>query len=149
MATSTITVHAAAPPEKVWEVLTHSDEWSRWTDFSTTVRETLGTGHPDGVGSVRAMWLGGVLKAQEEVLTFDPDAGVYEYKLLKGLPNIRDHRGRVELSADGDGTQIAWQYANKPTLPIPGLDAANGAFMNTIITRLASGLAKESARQNV
>ena len=146
MATITRTARIAAPRDVVWDTLTASADWADWTDLSSSVRERDGEGHPDGVGAVRQIWAGGVAKDREEVVTFDADAGIYEYVLLSGLP-IKDYRGRAELVADGDHTVVTWTSQGKPPLPIPGADRVNGVAMGLVIGRLLSGLEAEAERR--
>ena len=138
-------VHARAEKQAVWDVLTDSDRWAEWGDFTDSVRVEGGDGHPDGVGSVREVWTAALLPARERVETFDPEAGVYEYSMLSGLP-LRDYLGRVELTAaDGGGTTIAWTVTWRTPLPLPLLDAATTQLLRVVIGRLAGALAARAA----
>ncbi|CAN5175782.1 hypothetical protein BH23ACT9_BH23ACT9_35230 [soil metagenome] len=80
-----------------------------------------GEGHPDGVGSVREVWTAGLVPTRERVVTFDPDRGDYEYVMTAGPP-LRDYRGRVRLTEDGEGTAVHWTATFRPPLQLPGAD---------------------------
>lgn len=141
-----VSAHADAPPEVVWDVLTRSADWADWSDFSDSVRERDGVGHPDGVGSVRAGWVAGLVAAREEVVTFDPDEWRYAYVAVSGVP-LRDYRGTVTLAADGAGTRITWEATGRSLLPIPGADLLNAALLRLVLGRQAGLLARAAERQ--
>lgn len=143
MASATVTVTSAAPPDVVWDVLTRSADWDTWSDLSNSVREQEGTGHPDGVGSIRSAWAAGLVQVREEVITFDPERHVYAYTLLSGLP-VRDYTSTVTLSPDGDGTRITWEPDGRPPLPLPGADRILGLALRGAMWRTATALARHA-----
>lgn len=146
MADLTVTARSAAPRDVVWDVLVDSEGWAGWADFSDSVRTAEGRGHPDGVGAVREVWVGGVSRTRERVEVFDPEGGLYEYSLVGGPP-LKDYRGRVRLADDGGGTRIEWRATFRPPLPLPGADLATGTAFRLVLGRITRDLAREAERR--
>lgn len=136
----------SAPRAIVWEVLTDSDRWAEWADFTHSVRVSPGEEDLDGVGSVREVWTAGLIPTRERVEVFDPDRGRYEYTMLSGPP-LKDCRATVTLADDGDGTTVGWTASFRPVLPLPGADAVNAAVFRVILSRLLVALRRESERR--
>ena len=131
--------HAAAPVETVWRWLADARSWSTWARFSYSELECEGVPAPDGVGAIRRFGSSGVV-SREEILEFDPPRHL-AYTLLSGMP-VRDYRADVTLTADGDGTLIAWRSSFFPKYP--GTGAALAAFMRFVLTDIATRLAKHA-----
>jgi hypothetical protein len=132
---------SAAPPEDVWRDLVDATAWSRWSRIPHAVREREGVPAPDGVGSIRALGVGG-RGSREEVVVFEPP-GHFAYVLLSGLP-LEEYRADVTLSADGDGTLITWRGRFVPKWSWSGPWFA--WFLRTTLTGFARGLARHAAR---
>ena len=147
MADITLTASTSAPPAVVWEVLTRSADWADWADFSNSIRERDGVDHPDGVGSIRKVWVAGLIPTREEVVTFDPDAGRYGYTLLSGPP-VKDYQAAVSIDADGSGTRLTWNSTFRPALPLPGADHLSGLGFKLILGRLLKALTAEAERRS-
>ena len=69
---------------------------------------------PDGVGSVRRIGYG-PLGFEETVSTSTPGK-LIEYYISKGSP-LKNHLGRIEFHADGDGTRVDYVITFEPKLP--------------------------------
>jgi uncharacterized protein YndB with AHSA1/START domain len=106
-----------APVEAVWRRLADVRTWCEWNAFGTSELEREGTPEPDGVGAIRRLGQGPVI-SREQILEFDPPRHL-AYTILSGVP-VRDYRADVELTADGDGTLIAWRARFEPKLPGTG-----------------------------
>jgi hypothetical protein len=136
-------VRINAPRDIVWGVLTTSDAWDSWGDFTHSARVADGEGHPDGIGSVREVWTAGLVPTREEVVAFDEDAGHYEYVMTAGPP-VKDYRGEVRLTDDGEGTQVHWISTFNPPLPIPGAGFVLSRVLGVILSRLTGGLKRQA-----
>lgn len=123
-------VRMAAPPETVWPHITDHEGMSAWMPLKSVTLSQEGSPDRDGVGARRVMRAVGPVIV-EEVVAWDPPAS-YEYTLLRGAP-IRDHRGRVELSAAGDGTEVVWSVRFRPR--IPGTGWLLGAVLRRALQR--------------
>ena len=55
---------------------------------------------------------------QEEVTAFEPPKRM-TYRLTAGIP-VRDYVGEVELTPDGDATQVRWCVRFRPLIPFTG-----------------------------
>jgi uncharacterized protein YndB with AHSA1/START domain len=131
---------SAAPPDVVWRLLVDATAWKLWSRVSPAEREREGVPAPDGVGSIRRLGPGR-FASREEVVVFDPPHH-FAYVLLSGLP-VREYRADVQLSADGDGTLIAWR--GRFVAKWPGTGAALELFLRLMLTGFARGLARYAA----
>lgn len=129
-----------APPAAVWRWLADASSWSAWSMLSTSDLECEGLPAPDGVGAIRRFGRGARV-SREEVVAFEPSVHL-GYRLLSGMP-VRDYRADVHLSADGEGTLIAWRSRFEPQLPGTGLPIR--WFFQAVLTRFARRLARQAA----
>ena len=125
----------AAPPERVFEVLTDHEGMVRWSDAREVVLRHPGDPPPNGVGAVRVVRAGGIA-VEEEIVAFDPPKRM-EYRVTAGMP-IRDHHGEVRLDPDGEGTRLCWRVRFRPLVPGTGwlLRRLLGAAVNRLMTQL-------------
>ncbi len=123
-------VRIAAPLETVWARLTDHEGMSTWMPLRSVTLSQEGHPDRDGLGARRVMRAVGP-PLVEEVVAWDPPTS-YEYTLLHGAP-IRDHRGRVELSPAGDGTNVVWSIRFRPR--VPGTGWLIGAVLKKVIHR--------------
>jgi uncharacterized protein YndB with AHSA1/START domain len=142
MASFTYRRRIAAPPQTVFDVLTEHHLYAAITPMRKSVLEREGDPPPNGVGAIRVLTSAGP-PLREEVIAFQPPAR-FSYKLLSGAP-LRDHVGTVELSADGDGTQMVYAVRTVPTLPLVG--GAVIAVVKQAIKALIKGISTESERR--
>lgn len=135
--------HSAAPPEKVFDILTDGASWSRWAGpmIVKSWWEREGTPAPGGVGAIRALGLKGI-GSREEVLVHDPPTH-HAYTILSGLP-VRAYRADVRLTPDGGGTRIEWSGTFTPNHGWAG--PALQLFLRSTIGSFVRRLAKYSER---
>ncbi|MGB0211386.1 SRPBCC family protein [Algiphilus sp.] len=85
--------------------------------------ETAPGDDPNGVGSKRAIRIGGLTLLEEVIITYEPDT-LIEYIATRGP--IRNHLGRIELGdAAGGGTSLDYRIWADGKLP--GVGALVGA----------------------
>jgi hypothetical protein len=104
-----VRARSAASPRDLFGVLTNGRSWPEWGIWTRFDLERPGEAAPEGRGAVRVFTsrsFGRTVVSREEITELVPDRLV-GYRLLSGLP-MRDYRARVELTPDGDGTQVGW-----------------------------------------
>lgn len=142
MAEVVLRARIRAPQEQVWQALSHHEGFPEFSVLKKVTLEREGSPDRDGVGAVRVMCAPG-LCVTEEVVSWDPPRA-YDYRLLRGAP-IRDHRGRVEVSRDGDATDVKWTISFRPVIPGTGwlvsqaLQRGLGGLLRGLTRRLERG----------
>jgi uncharacterized protein YndB with AHSA1/START domain len=142
MASFTYRHHIAAPPQTVFDVLTEHERYAAITPMRKSVLEREGDPAPNGVGAIRVLSAVGP-PLREEVIAYQPPSR-FSYKLLSGAP-LRDHVGTVELSPDGEGTEMVYAVKTIPTLPLGGTAVVGVAKQG--IKTLIRGITTESERR--
>lgn len=127
----------AVPPERLFAVLADHEGMSDWTG----ARVNVVAGPPDGgVGTVRRIHARG-LSLDEEVTYLDPPRRMV-YRIVRGLPGLRFHRGEVLVEPWGrTGSQLTWDILVDS--PVPGLARA---VIATIKPALRVGLSNLRAK---
>jgi uncharacterized protein YndB with AHSA1/START domain len=120
----------AAPPARVWRILSDHERMPKWMPVREVVRRRPGTPDPDGVGAVRTIKSGGLV-FDEEIVGWKPGERL-EYRVTAGAP-LRDHRGVVRLAAEGDGTRLVWTVGFRPWIP------GTGPLVERAVRRLLEG----------
>lgn len=100
------TARAAASPEAVWGLLSDSSSWPDWGIWSARTLEREGTPAPEGVGAIRTLTSGRTTVREEITGYAEPER--VSYRLLGGIPTVRNYDATVTLAPDGDGTRIRW-----------------------------------------
>ena len=126
-----------APPLEVWRWISHHEGMPRWMPVREVVRRRAGAPEPDGVGAIRTVKAGG-LAFDEEIVDAKPGERL-EYRLIGGAP-LREHRGVVRLSADGEGTLLVWTVGFRPWIP------GTGFLVEREVRRLLEGGVRGLAR---
>jgi uncharacterized protein YndB with AHSA1/START domain len=142
MSSFTLKRSVAAPPKVVFDVLADHRGYADITPLRRVDLEREGEPAPNGVGAIRALHLAGP-PLREEVLTYEPPRRL-SYTLLSGAP-VRDHVGTVELTPEGEGTEVTWVVRTVPTFPIGGPIVVGVAKL--AIKQLLNGIAAESERR--
>ncbi len=111
-----VTGRSSAAPEAVYALLADISTWSRWGPWTSTTLESTAPDGGGGVGAVRRLesrTFGRTIVSRERVVEAEPGRRIV-YALLSGLP-LRDYRGVVELTPDGDGgSTITWSSSFEP-----------------------------------
>jgi len=131
-------VRIAAPPEVVWRAISDHARMPEWTPFRECVVMRPGKPDPNGLGAVRRV-TGTGTAIEEEVVLWDPPHR-FDYRLTKGAP-LRDHRGHVFLTPDGDGTHVQWTIRFRPVVP------GTGAPLRAVLQRAFAGALRKLKRR--
>lgn len=142
MASFRVERRIAAPPETVFEVLVDHRRYAEYTPLRGAVLEREGDPEPNGVGAIRKLSAVGP-PLREEVLAYEAPRR-FSYRLLSGLP-VRDHVGTVELSPDGDGTNLTYAVRTIPTVPLVGAVVVGAVKVG--VKQLVGGVAAEAERR--
>jgi len=138
MASIVLRARIRAPQEQVWQALSHHEGFPEFSVLDKVTLKREGSPDRDGVGAVRVMCAPG-LCVEEEVTSWDPPHG-YEYRLLRGAP-IRDHRGRVEVTGNGEATDVEWTVSFRPVVP------GTGWLVGKLLQRGLGGLLRGLTRR--
>ena len=127
-------VTIAAPPERVWGLLTDHRGMPRWFPVETVLLEREGHPAPNGVGAERKM-RGPQLDVREQVVGWDPQRAL-DYRLMEGAP-ISCHQGRAELRPVDGGTELTWSIRYRAKIP-----GTSGVVRRAMIRLLGDALPK-------
>lgn len=108
-----------APIDKVFELLTDHGNYQqfRGIDESELLRE--GKTEKNGLGAQRRIKAGPVTFF-EDITEFERPT-LFEYRIVKMRPPILNHLlGRVELTAQGDKTEVRWLSDSVVRIPLLG-----------------------------
>lgn len=127
----------AVPPDRLWEVLSDHEGMTDWIG----ARVSVVAGPPDGgVGTVRRVHTRG-LALDEEVTYADPPRRMV-YRLVRGAPGVRFHRGELLVEPWGrTGSQLTWDILIDS--PIPGVARA---MVTVLRPAIRAGLARLRAQ---
>ena len=144
MASFTLEADAAAPPEKVFEVLADHRGYANISRIRRVELEREGDPPPNGVGAIRKLHAVGP-PLREEILEFVPNERL-RYTLLSGAP-LKDHYGTVTLTPNGqNSTHIAYRLDTTPTIrPLSGLTVR---IARMSIKQLLDGIVREAERRS-
>lgn len=112
-ARATLVESFAVPPERLWSALADHEGMSEWMG----ARVTLVAGPKDGgVGALRRVRVRG-LEFDEKVTYADPPRRMV-YRIVRGLPGVRFHRGEVLVEPWGKtGARLTWDILVDSPLP--------------------------------
>ena len=131
--------HIAGPPQSVFDAYTDHVSWAEWAGIGPARLAREGVPAPNGVGCNRVLGPA-ISAAHEEILSFEPPKRM-TYRIVKGLPVLRDHFGEVDFSsAEGGGTLVVWRFRFEPR--IPGF----GGLLRRMIERTFRGALEGLAR---
>jgi uncharacterized protein YndB with AHSA1/START domain len=116
--------YIAAPPWRVWPVLSEHEAMPRWLPVREVVRRRAGSPEPNGVGAVRTI-RGMGLVVEEQITGWKPGER-FEYVLTEGAP-LRDHVGEMVLVPAEGGTLVRWSVRFRPLIP------GTGAFLERMV----------------
>lgn len=131
------------PPERLFEIISDHEGMGEWLDARVSI---IATGPEGGVGTVRRVAARG-LAIDEEVTYFDPPRRLV-YRIVRGLPGLRFHRGEMLVEPWGEtGSQLTWDVILDSA--IPGLPQVMAAVLRPALhdglARLRSKLAEAAA----
>jgi hypothetical protein len=106
------TIDVAAPPDRVWEVMSNVERWHEWTPTITSV-ERLDSG-PFGLGSRARVVQPRLRPAIFEVTGFAPGRSFTWATRSGGLAAVADHE--VTPLVDGSRVKLALDFSGWPLL---------------------------------
>ncbi len=98
-------------------------------------------GHTNGKGSVREIRLVPGVSFEETVTAFTPGKLV-EYVISKGSP-LKNHKGTMEFSESGNGTQLRYRIVFESKYPIPFFGEITRMGLKSVISRGLDKFAKQ------
>ena len=102
-----------APVADVWACVTDNPGWVDWFPSMTSSENTSNPTH--GVGSTRTVKVGG-LRAEERFVAWEPEQ-LWAFTIEKtNLPMAKRFLEQLELTADGDLTNVRYTGAYEPHL---------------------------------
>lgn len=141
---------SAAPPERVWDLLTDTASWAEWAPFETAAVTSPAPGdEPEGVGMVRSLGRGGNRVTVERITIFEPPER-FGYTLLSGVP-VNDYNALVTLTpTDDGGTTIAWRSTFRGRFPVPAslVRVALAKFIRDVVEGLVRAAERETPRSS-
>jgi uncharacterized protein YndB with AHSA1/START domain len=132
------------PPERLFEIISDHEGMGEWLDARVSI---VAAGPPGGgVGTVRHVAARG-LAIDEEVTYFDPPRRLV-YRIVRGVPGVRFHRGEMLVEPWGEtGSQLTWDVILDSA--VPGLPQIMAAILRPALhdglARLRAQLAEAAA----
>ena len=133
-----IQAEVAAPVEAVWSVYTDHVGWARWAGPQEVVLRQKGDPPPNGLGAIRVIRARGIA-VEEEITAFEPPKRMV-YRLVGGIPVVRDHEGEVVFEPFGENTRVVWRVRFRPLIPGTGwlLETVLRPQLQSILDRLVT-----------
>jgi hypothetical protein len=136
------------PPARAWPYLTDPARMNEWSDARIDLLAPGLGGRPDEPGATRQATiraLGSTSRLVEQVVESKPPEHMIYRVVSGGL--IRNHRGRVELSAAPGGSKLIWEI--EFGAPVPGLARVMGWLFRSKMEQGLKALAKLLERSEV
>ena len=107
-ATQSVTeeVELTASPARTWAVINDFQRWQAWHPAFASTEITKGTGNSKG--SVRVLATKDGAKFTEELLSYDPAAHSYQYRIIESPLPISDYVSKIEVKESKSGSRIIW-----------------------------------------
>ncbi|MFM7225798.1 MAG: SRPBCC family protein [Actinomycetota bacterium] len=139
--------HAAAPPERVYDLLADATAWPTWAGplVAEGSWSRIGEPPPAGVGAIRRVGRRPIYGFEEILVADRPHH--HAYRLVGGPNPARGYRADVRLEPEGDGTRIIWRGEFDPI--VPGTGALLARAYRGFIAGLARRLADHATRSSV
>jgi len=101
----------AAPPAKVWALVSDARRYPEWGPWRSGAYRQAGRESEHGPGAVQVLIssrrvYGRRGKSVERILVAEPEQRLV-YEVIGGLP-VRNYRGEVTLTPAGGGTRVHW-----------------------------------------
>jgi hypothetical protein len=136
------------PAAEAWPYLTDPARMNEWSDARIDLLNPGPGGRPDEPGAKRQATiraLGSTSHLVEQVMESKPPEYMI-YRVVSG-GMLRNHRGRVELSAAPGGSKLIWEI--EFGAPVPGLATVMGWLFRPKMEQGLKALAKLLERSEV
>jgi uncharacterized protein YndB with AHSA1/START domain len=122
-------IHASV--ERVFDAVSDHESFLRTGDGLRTTITRPGTSERNGLGCLREVRNGRLIRFVEEVTGWERPAS-FEYQIRESTLPIRHHGGRLRFTARGAGTEIEW--TSRFEVPVPLLGRALGPVARQTLT---------------
>jgi hypothetical protein len=99
-------VELAASPTQTWAVIQDFRRWQTWHPAFAATEITQGSGN--SMGTVRVLATQDGAKFTEELLSHDPSARSYEYRILESPLPISNYVSKIEVKKSESGSRMVW-----------------------------------------
>lgn len=107
--------HSSAGAQELWALLEDVNRYREWGPWSETGYVEQPAASPHGPGAVRRLrYRRRRTVTIEPVVEMEPGRRLV-YEVIKGLP-VRNYRATVELTPNGNGTDVEWRASFDRTL---------------------------------
>lgn len=107
-----------ASPERVFEVLSDHEGYTRFPGVRGATLVRAGATDRNGVGAVRRIAVGPAW-FEEEIVSFARPVS-FEYKIIRARPPIEHEQGRVTVTPVDGGCEVVWTTRFAVKLPLIG-----------------------------
>lgn len=107
-----------ASPERVFEVLSNHEGYTRFPGVHAATLLRAGSTDKNGVGALRRIAVGPAW-FEEEIVSFAPP-GSFEYRIVRARPPIEHEHGRVTVTPVDGGCEVVWTTRFAVRLPLIG-----------------------------
>lgn len=104
--TVTEEVELKASPARTWAVINDFQRWQTWHPAFASTQITKGTGNSKG--TVRVLATKDGAKFTEELVSFDPAAHSYQYRIIESPLPISGYVSKIEVKESQSGSRIVW-----------------------------------------
>jgi len=118
MRTVEVTRTIAAPPERIFDLLTDHARYDRFRGIRGSELLSEGEPRPNGVGATRRVLIG-PLRFDEEVTGFVRPSKL-DYLIVRINFPFEHEGGHIRLSEDGGTTKIEWRSSFRVPIPVVG-----------------------------
>lgn len=131
----------AAPPDRVWEVLTDHEHMADWAPFKSSEVLTR-PGDAGEAGTVRRLSGGPAGLSLTETIVVAEEPYRLEYTAT-GAPGTRFYHGFVTLEpSPGGGTKVTWEAQFRS--PLPGAGMITSAVLRSLVNGLTTAVKETS-----
>ena len=108
----------AAPPERVFEVITDHAQYDRFRGIRGSELLSEGDPAPNGLGAIRRILIG-PLRFEEEITAYESQKRM-DYLIVRINAPFEHQGGSMRLTAADGGTKVEWTSTFRIPLPLIG-----------------------------
>lgn len=137
----TVTVDARVPVDRLWEVLSAEEAVVSWSPAVTEARWATTT---RGVGAIREVTLGGILRVKEHFYRWDKNERMTFSAEAITLPGVRAFAEDYVVTSTSSGSQLEWTVAMEFTRHNSLLARVVRPILRFAVRDLARGLRRQA-----